>query len=146
MPGIPSGGSVTYSGTTQTELGQAEHNTWDEHWRALAFDDDTDYEPTVAEPGGTDSAGASRQLTLGHMSEACCCLADGYLGVPLPWHPEQPHLAEWQAFSAREILFHLDQTVDARNMAQAQAKKRASQLGKTTRKTRGRRPTHAVCS
>ena len=53
-----------------------------------------------------------------------------FCDVPLPWHTEQPHLAEWQAFSIREILFHLDQTVDARNMAQAQARKRAAQLTK----------------
>ncbi len=32
------------------------------------------------------------------------------LDIPTPWHPDQPHLAEWQAFSAREILFNLDQT------------------------------------
>ena len=51
-----------------------------------------------------------------------------YLDIPLPWHADQPYLAEWQAFSAREILFHLDQTVDARNMAQAQAKKHDSHL------------------
>ena len=51
-----------------------------------------------------------------------------YPAVSLPWHADQPHLAEWQAFSAREMLFHLDQTVDARSMAQAQAKKRASHL------------------
>ena len=36
-----------------------------------------------------------------------------FCDVPLPWHTEQPHLAEWQAFSTREILFHLYQTVDA---------------------------------
>jgi len=44
-----------------------------------------------------------------------------YLGIPLPWHPDQPHLAEWQAFSAQEILFNLDNTVDGRNEAQKQA-------------------------
>ena len=49
-------------------------------------------------------------------------------GVPLPWHVEQPHLAEWQAHSTREILFQLDCSVDARNLAQAQARKHASQL------------------
>ena len=41
---------------------------------------------------------------------------------------QRPHLAEWQAFSAREILFHLDQSVHAKNLAQAQAKKHASHL------------------
>ena len=51
-----------------------------------------------------------------------------YLDVPLPWHPEQPHLAEWQALSAREVLLNSESTVEAKNMAQAQAKKRASQL------------------
>jgi len=44
-----------------------------------------------------------------------------YMGIPLPWHPDQPHLAEWQAFSAQEILFNLDNTVDGRNEAQKQA-------------------------
>ena len=51
-----------------------------------------------------------------------------FMDVPLPWHAEQPHLAEWQAFSAREILFNLDQSVDAKNMAQEQAKKHASRF------------------
>ena len=53
-----------------------------------------------------------------------------YLAVPLPWHPDQPHLAEWQAFSTREILFNLDQSVEARNMAQKQAAKHKSMLAK----------------
>ena len=51
-----------------------------------------------------------------------------YLAIPLPWHPEQPHLAEWQAFSTREILFNIDQSVEARNMAQKQAAKHKSML------------------
>ena len=51
-----------------------------------------------------------------------------YLGIPLPWHPDQPHLAEWQAFSAQEILFNLDNTVDGRNEAQKQAVKHRSQM------------------
>ena len=29
------------------------------------------------------------------------------LAIPLPWHLDQSHLAEWQASSAREILFNL---------------------------------------
>ena len=53
-----------------------------------------------------------------------------FLDIPLPWHPDQPHLSEWQAYSAREILFHLDQTVDARNMAKAQARAHAADLVK----------------
>ena len=53
-----------------------------------------------------------------------------YLGIALPWHSEQPHLAEWQAFSTREILFHLDQSVEARNMAQKQAAKHKSVITK----------------
>ena len=44
--------------------------------------------------------------------------------------PDQPHLAEWQAFSTREILFNLDQSVEARNMAQKQAAKHKSLLTK----------------
>jgi hypothetical protein len=27
-----------------------------------------------------------------------------YLGVPLPWRPDQAHIAEWQAYSARELF------------------------------------------
>jgi hypothetical protein len=50
------------------------------------------------------------------------------LAIPVPWHPDQPHLAEWQAFSTREILFNLDQSVEARNMAQKQAAKHKSLL------------------
>ena len=50
------------------------------------------------------------------------------VGVPLPWHPDQPHIAEWQAFSAREILLHLDESVDARNVAQKQATKHKSAI------------------
>ena len=53
-----------------------------------------------------------------------------YLEIPLPWHPEQPHLAEWQAFSTREILFNIDQSVEARNMAQKQAAKHKSMVTK----------------
>ena len=51
-----------------------------------------------------------------------------YLAIPAPWHSDQPHLAEWQAFSTREILFHLDQSVEARNMAQQQAAKHKSMI------------------
>merc|ERR1712023_463032 len=53
-----------------------------------------------------------------------------YLAIPLPWHPSQPHLAEWQAFSTREILFNIDQSVEARNMAQKQAAKHKSMVTK----------------
>eukprot|EP00969_Alexandrium_andersonii_P260463 11515686-Alexandrium_andersonii.AAC.1 len=53
-----------------------------------------------------------------------------YLDIPLPWYAEQAHLSEWQAYSTREILFHLDQAVDARNMAQAQARARTADLAK----------------
>jgi hypothetical protein len=52
------------------------------------------------------------------------------LACPVPWHRDQPHLAEWQAFSTREILFNLDQSVEARNMAQKQAAKHKSLLTK----------------
>ena len=51
-----------------------------------------------------------------------------WLGVPLPWHPDQPHLAEWQAYSAREVLFNLDMSVDARNLAKEQAAKHKSSI------------------
>ena len=51
-----------------------------------------------------------------------------YLAIPLPWHTEQLHLAEWQAFSTRDILFNIDQSVEARNMAQKQAAKHKSML------------------
>ena len=53
-----------------------------------------------------------------------------HLGVPSPWHPDQPHLAEWQAFSTREILFSIDQSVEARNMAQKQAARHKSMVAK----------------
>jgi hypothetical protein len=53
-----------------------------------------------------------------------------YLAIPLPWHTEQLHLAEWQAFSTREILFNIDQSVEARNMAQKQAAKHKSMIAK----------------
>lgn len=51
-----------------------------------------------------------------------------YLDVPLPWHPDQPHLAEWQAYSAREVLFNLDMSVDARNLAKKQAAKHKNSI------------------
>ena len=51
-----------------------------------------------------------------------------YLAIPLPWHPDQAHLAEWQAFSTREILLNLDLSVEARNMAQQQAAKHKSMV------------------
>ena len=51
-----------------------------------------------------------------------------YLAIPVPWHPDQPHLAEWQAFSTREIIFNIDQSVEARNMAQKQAAKYKMQI------------------
>ena len=51
-----------------------------------------------------------------------------YMDLPLPWHPDQPHLAEWQAYSAREITLNLNSSVDARNSAQKQAAKRKSQM------------------
>ena len=51
-----------------------------------------------------------------------------HLGRPVPWHPDQPHLAEWQACSAREILHYLDGSIDARNVAQKQAAKHRSTL------------------
>ena len=51
-------------------------------------------------------------------SERVAALLMDYLDVPLPWHPEQPHLAEWQALSAREVLLNFDSTVEAKNMAQ----------------------------
>ena len=51
-----------------------------------------------------------------------------YASVPLPWDRSQPHLAEWQAYSAREIIFNLNMSVDAKNLAQKQAAKRKSQM------------------
>ena len=51
-----------------------------------------------------------------------------HLGRPVPWHPDQPHLAEWQASSTREILHYLDGSIDARNVAQKQAAKHKSTL------------------
>ena len=51
-----------------------------------------------------------------------------HLGVPLPWHPDQAHIAEWQAGSAREIILNLDNSVDAKNVAQKQAAKHKSSI------------------
>ena len=51
-----------------------------------------------------------------------------WAGVPCPWHAEQPHLAEWQAASTREVLMSLNSCVDARNLAQKQAAKHKSKL------------------
>ena len=53
-----------------------------------------------------------------------------HLGIPSPWHPDQPHLAEWQVYSTREILFNIDQSVEARNMAKKQAAKHKCMLAK----------------
>ena len=61
-------------------------------------------------------------------SERVAALLMDDLDIPLPWHPEQPHLAEWQAWSAREIIFNLESSVEAKNIAQTHAKKRSSQL------------------
>ena len=76
-----------------------------------------------------------QQLVLRTMSHGACLervmqKVMDHLACPLPWHRDQPHRAEWQAFSTREILFNLDQSVEARNMAQKQAAKRKSQLTK----------------
>ena len=54
------------------------------------------------------------------------------LSVPSPWHPDQPHFAEWQACSAKEIIFNLDGSVDARNVAQKQAAKHQSSIARDT--------------
>ena len=76
-----------------------------------------------------------QQIVLHTMSHGACLervmqeLME-WLACPLPWHHDQPHLAEWQAFSTREILFNLDQSVEARSMAQKQAAKHKSQLTK----------------
>ena len=51
-----------------------------------------------------------------------------FADVPLPWHLDQAHLAEWQAHSAREILFNLDMSVEARNLAKKQALKHKNLL------------------
>merc|ERR1712086_1180603 len=72
-----------------------------------------------------------QQLVLHTMSHGACLervmqKVMDYLACPLPWHRDQPHMAEWQAFSTREILFNLDQSVEARNMAQKQAAKHKS--------------------
>ena len=68
--------------------------------------------------------------TMGHGTcvERVMQLVMEYLDLPLPWHPDQPHLSEWQAYSAREIIFNLSMSVDARNLAQKQAAKRKSQM------------------
>ena len=69
-----------------------------------------------------------RAVGRGRCVERVMQLVMEYGDVPLPWHPEQPHLAEWQAYSARQVIFNLYKSVDARNLAQKQAAKRKSQM------------------
>ena len=45
-------------------------------------------------------------------------------GVLTPWHEEQLTVAEFTALSARDVLFNLDMSVDAKNMAVAKEAKR----------------------
>ena len=76
-----------------------------------------------------------QQAVLHTMQDGCCLgrvmeTLMEYLAIPLPWHSDQPHLSEWQAFSTREILFNLDQSVEARNMAQKQAAKHQGMVTK----------------
>lgn len=61
--------------------------------------------------------GMPRMTNAEHVLEQLLLFCD----IPLPWHPEQSHLAEWQAYSAREILFNLDMSVEARNLAKQKA-------------------------
>ena len=44
-----------------------------------------------------------------------------YVEIRVPWHREQLHLAEFVALRAREILFNLDLSIDAKNMAAQKA-------------------------
>ena len=40
-------------------------------------------------------------------------------GIPSFWHPDQLHLAEWQAMQQLEFIFNVTLSVDAKNMALA---------------------------
>jgi hypothetical protein len=42
-----------------------------------------------------------------------------FAGVPSLWHPEQLHLAEWQALQQLEFIFNVTLSVDGKNMALA---------------------------
>jgi len=46
-----------------------------------------------------------------------------FTGVPSLWHPEQLHLAEWQALQQLEFIFNVTLSVDAKNMALAKMAK-----------------------
>ena len=48
-------------------------------------------------------------------------MISGYAELRVPWHREQLHLAEFVALRAREILFNLDLSIDAKNMAAQKA-------------------------
>ena len=54
-------------------------------------------------------------------SERILALISEYAELGVPWHPEQLHLAEFIALRTRGILFNLDLSVDAKNMAAQQA-------------------------
>jgi hypothetical protein len=44
-------------------------------------------------------------------------------GVPSLWHPDQLHLAEWQALQQLEFIFNVTLSVDGKNMALAKLAK-----------------------
>ena len=44
-------------------------------------------------------------------------------GIPSLWHPDQLHLAEWQAMQQLEFIFNVTLSVDAKNMALAKLAK-----------------------
>ena len=46
-----------------------------------------------------------------------------FTAIPSPWHAEQMHLAEWQALETREILYNLDLSIEAKNIAKQRAAK-----------------------
>lgn len=45
------------------------------------------------------------------------------IAVPSPWHPDQLHLAEWQALQQLEFIFNVTLSVDGKNMALAKLAK-----------------------
>jgi hypothetical protein len=44
-------------------------------------------------------------------------------GIPSLWHPDQLHIAEWQAMQQLEFIFNVTLSVDAKNMALAKLAK-----------------------
>ena len=60
----------------------------------------------------------------------CACISTGQ-------HPRQLYLAEYVALKARDVLFHIDMDIDARNTVVLQAKKLANCIVKDVEESEG---------